>query len=300
VAGAPAALEAALDGRPIERPLRAPLLAALASEVEELDLRQFLADAGKRSRILAGLASAIPLDVLVLDSGSGWDAEAAGLETDWATGYPPSLRAPAPGAEPRFDAERGGAPVIVDLLRRARTVVPDSISLGVTVTGPASLMAVAGRADLTLPAATQVVLAATRTVAEAGAGVVIVREHGSQEIDAAAYAAATSPLWRSLRFFRSAGVLHVTGAADEWGAVLTAPGPFLPVFNARRSPGVAAAIAGAGRPYGLALAVDQADPADPPAAGPATAGCALLTHDRDLAGQVPVRDAARAVAAMRA
>ena len=78
MAGAPAALQAALAGRPIERPLRAPLLAALAADVEELDLREFLADAGKRSRILAGLASAAGVDVLVLDSGSGWDAEAAG------------------------------------------------------------------------------------------------------------------------------------------------------------------------------------------------------------------------------
>src|SRR5262249_7122162 len=140
MAGAPPALLAALQGRPIERPLRAPLLASLAAEVEELELPEFLADAGKRSRILAGLAASMPIDVLVLDSGSGWDTE-------------------------------GDAPVILDLLSRVRAVVPQSVSLAVTLTGP--------------------VLATARAVAEAGAGVVIVREDGATSVDPAAYLAST-------------------------------------------------------------------------------------------------------------
>jgi hypothetical protein len=245
MAGAPAALLAALQGRPIERPLRAPLVAALAAEVEELELREFLADAGKRSRILAGLAASMPIDVLVLDSGSGWDVEAAGVD------------------------------LILDLLQRARAVVPDSVSLAVTLTGP--------------------VLATARAVAEAGAGVVIVREDGGTSVDPVSYLASTAPLWRSLQFFRSVGVLQVVGAADGWADVLAAAGPFLPVFSAVESPGCAAAVAAAGRPYGLAL----------PASGAASLlgalapeRCALLTHDRDLAGQVPVRDLAGVVADM--
>jgi hypothetical protein len=252
VAGAPAALLAALEGRPISRPLRAPLIAALAAEVEELDLREFLADAGKRSRILAGLASSMPIDVLVLDSGSGWDAEA------------------------------GGVDLIRDLLQRARAAVPDSVSLAVTLTGPSALG---------VPA----VLAAARAVAEAGAGVVIVREDGATPVDGGAYLATTAPLWRSLQFFRSVGVLQVSGAADAWADVLATPGPFLPVFNAAESPGCAAAVAATGRPYGLALA---ASPSGSPVGALAPDRCALLTHDRDLAGQVPVRDAADVVAAM--
>jgi hypothetical protein len=293
MAGAPAALRAALEGRPIERPLRAPLLAALAAEVEELDLREFLADAGKRSRILAGLAGSMPIDVLVLDSGSGWDAEAAGYMSDWADGYPPRICAHA-GVDLRFDPARDGAPVILDLLHRARAVVPDSVSLAVTLVGPAALVDAAGQA-LGLPAATQIVLAAARAAAEVGAGVVIVREDGVAETDRSAYVAATVPLWRSLQFFRSVGVLQVGGRADAWANVLAGAGPFLPVFNARESPGAAAAVARAGRPYGLALAADAGG--SPP--GPlATDRCALLTHDRDLAGQVPVRGAAGVVAAM--
>ncbi len=245
MAGAPAALVAALQGRPIERPLRAPLIAALAAEVEELDLRDFLRDAGKRSRILAGLASSMPIDVLVLDSGSGWDAEA------------------------------GGVDLTRDLLQRARAVVPDAVSLAVTLTGP--------------------VLATARAVAEAGAGVVIVRQDGGAEVDWAAYSAATAPLWRSLQFFRSVGVLQVSGSADGWTEVLAGPGPFLPVFNAAESPACAAAVAATGRAFGLALRPN----ADSSSLGPLAADrCALLTHDRDLAGQIPVRDVAGVVAAM--
>ena len=293
MAGAPAALQAALEGRPIERPLRAPLLAALAAEVESLDLREFLADAGKRSRILAGLAQSMGVDVLVLDSGSGWDAEAVGFVTDWGGGYPPLIRAVV-GEDLRFDPARGGAPVILDLLQRARAVVPDSVSFGVTLVGPAALAAAASD-SLNLPAATQLVLAAARAVAEAGAGVVIVREDGASEVDCTAYAAATTPLWRSLQFFRSAGVLHVSGAADGWADVVAGAGPFLPVFNIASSPLVGAAVAAAGRVYGLALA---ADVGESPVGLLAADRCALLTHDRDLAGQVPVRDAAAVVAAM--
>ena len=245
MAGAPAALVAALQGRPIERPLRAPLLAALAAEVEELELQEFLGDAGKRSRILAGLAASMPIDVLVLDSGSGWDTEGAGVD------------------------------LILDLLSRVRAVVPESASLAVTLTGP--------------------VLATARAVAEGGAGVVIVREDGPTSVDPAAYSAATAPLWRSLQFFRSVGVLHVVGEADGWADVLAGAGPFLPVFNAAESPGVVAAVAAAGRPYGLALpASGSASPLGPLAPD----RCALLTHDRDLAGQVPMREAADVVAAM--
>ena len=53
------ALEAALAGRPVDRPLLAPLFAALAAEVEELDVDTFLADPGRRARIYADLARSL-------------------------------------------------------------------------------------------------------------------------------------------------------------------------------------------------------------------------------------------------
>jgi hypothetical protein len=100
------ALEAALAGRPLDRPLLAPLFAALAAEVEELDVATFLADPGRRARIYADLARSLPVDVLVVDSGSGWDLDPAGHA------------------------------LIADLLTRVKAVVPTT--LGVVLTGPAT------------------------------------------------------------------------------------------------------------------------------------------------------------------
>ncbi len=99
-------LDAALSGRSVDRPLLAPLFAALAAEVEELDQRAFLADAGRRARIYAELARSLRVDVLVVDSGSGWDLDDAGHA------------------------------LMADLVKRVRAVV--STPLGVTLTGPAT------------------------------------------------------------------------------------------------------------------------------------------------------------------
>jgi hypothetical protein len=223
-----ATLEGALAGRPVDRPLRAPLFAALAAEVEELDERAFLADAGRRARIYADLARSLPLDVLVVDSGSGWDRDAAGHA------------------------------LIADLLQRVRAVVDKP--LGVTLAGPAT------RGDA------QAVIAAARGAAEAGAGLIFVREDVATPPDG--YARLATPLWGSLRFFRAVGVLVVPG--DGWAEVAAKRGPFLPCVRS-----------GLDVPHGLAVAPGASAP-------PNTA--ALITHTEDLAGHVPVRELHAAVA----
>ena len=99
-------LNDALAGKPVDRPLRAPLFAALAAQVEELDAREFMADPGRRARIYADLARTLRPDVLVVDTGSGWDLNPAGHA------------------------------LIADLLTRVKAVVPTT--LGVVLTGPAT------------------------------------------------------------------------------------------------------------------------------------------------------------------
>ena len=68
---------------PLDRPLLAPLFAALAAEVEELDVDAFLADLGRRARIYADLWRSLRPDILVVDSGSGWDDEAPSATPAW-------------------------------------------------------------------------------------------------------------------------------------------------------------------------------------------------------------------------
>ena len=219
-------LEPALAGRPLDRPLLAPRFAALAAEVEELPLETFLADLGRRARIYADLARSLRVDVLIVN-----DADEA-------------------------------PDVLADLLRRARAVVPEPTLLGVTVTGPATAAAATGEP---LATATRGVIAAARSAAEAGAGVVFVVESGEAP---EGYARAVTPLWGSLKFFRAVGVL-MAGEAP--------PGPYLPCLTAAADTRHALAVA----------------PGEASAAGPTTA---LITHTEDLAGHVPVRDLAAAVA----
>ncbi len=316
-------LMAAIDGRAPEHPVVAPLFAALACELEEREPQAFLADAGARARALAGLARALRVSLLVVDSGSGWDAEAMGFTVagdgvrgrdggdDGDGGGPPLVVRLPPGAGAAFDPAGGGAPVIADLLARVGALVAPETSLGVTVCGPA-MLAASGGGTLTLEAAVTQVLAAARMAATSGASVIVVREDGAVGPgDPAAYARLSRPLWASLRFFRAAGVLQVSGgsAAVAWGEVLAAPGPFLPCWPApepapARSGGEAVAgglggldgrPAAAGRPYGLAVA-----PGGEIAARGARGRCALVTHDGDLLGRVAIRDVAGAVAALAA
>jgi hypothetical protein len=224
-------LEPALAGRPLDRPLLAPRFAALAAEVEELPLETFLADLGRRARIYADLARSLRVDVLIVN-----DADEA-------------------------------PDVLADLLRRVRAVVPEPTLLGVTVTGPATAAAATGEP---LATATRGVIAAARSAAEAGAGVVFVVESGEAP---EGYARAVTPLWGSLKFFRAVGVLQAPWAGDVRG-------PVLPCVTAPLE-----------RPHALAVVPGEA----PPPGGTA----ALITHTEDLAGHVPVRELQSAVARLR-
>jgi hypothetical protein len=216
------ALEAALAGRPVDRPLLAPLFAALAAEVEELDLPTFLADPGRRARIYADLARTLRPDVLVVDIQGGQTPLNAGEAQERLHSV---------------DSTSGGSvpPGVADLLRRVRAVVPEPTALGVVVTGPATLGGPLG-------AAVQRTLAVARDAAQAGASVVFVDERGTALPDG--YARALTPLWGSLKFFRATGVLKA-----DWAGELPR-GPFLPCVTTPIEP-----------PYALAVEPGAAPPA---------------------------------------
>jgi hypothetical protein len=112
------ALEAALAGTPIDRPLLAPLFAALAAEVEELDVETFLADPGRRARIYADLARSLRPDILIVDEG-------------------------------------GEPPLVADLLRRVRAVT--DTELGVVIRGGRDLQPVLAAARSAAEAGARVI-----------------------------------------------------------------------------------------------------------------------------------------------
>jgi hypothetical protein len=280
-----AILTGALTGDAVPRPLIVPLFAVLAGEAEALDVAGYLADAGKRSRLLSEVSRAVAADVLCVDPGTGWDLAAGGAIVDWSAGYPPAIR---PGvAPPAFDSGHPSAALLGDVLSRVRAVVAPTVPLAVAIAGPARLDALSG-ATLGLAAATREVLGAARFVTERGGTVIVVREEGGADVDLSAYARLTAPLWSSLRFFRAAGVLALRGAADAWVPVVQSPAPLLPSFDPAACPALAAALAASRRCFGLTLT-----PGDAAAAHAeliATGRCAVITHDDDLGGRVPIRD----------
>jgi hypothetical protein len=218
---------------PRDRPLLAPLFAALAAEVEQLSVETFFPDPGRRARVYADLALALRPDILVVDSGSGWEKNEIGQA------------------------------LIADLLKRVRAVVPEPMLLGVVLRGPA-----AAPGPASLNAAVRSVLGAARGAAEAGAGVIFVRENAS--VPPEGYERATAPLWGSLKFFRAAAVLVTPAPWAVKGPLPCSPTP-------------------ADGPYGLTVAPAEAPPAH-------DGRCVLLTHTEDLAGHVPIRDLQDAVA----
>ena len=61
----------ALDQAQAGRRLRAPLFAALAAEVESIDVQTFLNDPGRRARIYGDLWRSLRPEILVVESGAG-------------------------------------------------------------------------------------------------------------------------------------------------------------------------------------------------------------------------------------
>ncbi len=91
-AGSAAAVFGALQEktRP-SRPLCLPLFAALASEADGSAPGAFLRNPGRLALVLRDMARTLPIDVLMVDSGSLWELEIAGFSVD-STSWPPRLR----------------------------------------------------------------------------------------------------------------------------------------------------------------------------------------------------------------
>lgn len=178
------------------RPLFAPLFAELAAAVDGADPARFRKDAGRLSVVLRDLARALPVDVLMVDSGSGWDVElTAGGERP-----PPEDLETAVRLSPTLEA-----------LRRLRELVSAETRLGVVVTGPGSAPAPSEWA--------QALNTVVRLALEAGASVVLVAEGPTLPADPAVWAREMTPVWGTVRFYRGTGGLLLVEPEPDWASV---------------------------------------------------------------------------------
>jgi hypothetical protein len=281
------ALQAVLRGY-VERPLVVPLASAAAGELQGLEPRAVLADPGKLGTLVKELATSLRADAAVAEFGTFWDAEALGMSLDWSRGFPPVPRGRITAAQPDFERSPRAA-VVLDVLRRLGVLL-DGPLLAAGITGPVTLSRLSG-GDPPPEAVAARSLAAARALCEAGARIIWVVEQPAAPASPEALVRALAPLWGSIRFYQSLGVLHLAGSADGWRPVLEGGGPYLPCFDPDAAPEVAALVAeDERRPFGLAL---PPGPPSPRARELAAGGrCALVTHAHELAGIVPPRELA--------
>jgi hypothetical protein len=288
-------LEVAINSRRLERPLVAPLLAAAAGEVEGLSPQAVLGHPTKLSNLLRDLTVGLRADVAVAEFGSLWDAEALGVPIDWSGGMPVAGKAaaPRPPADPDFANSRRGA-VVLEAIRRLRTLLNERALVAASVTGATMMAKLLGTAS-TIECG-RYLLAAVRLLCEAGAQMIWVVEEPDPPADPSGLAAALAPVWGTIRFYQALGSLHLAGAADGWLDFVANDGQYVPCFNPELTPSLVSFFTDNQRAYGLSLPPEEAGPGAKRLLR--TGRCLFLTHDRDLAGRVPVQELGKAVACL--
>jgi Uroporphyrinogen decarboxylase (URO-D) len=229
-----------LHGGVPSRPLFVPIVFALGTRIENLSLREFLANPTKISNSLRQIRPHLRSDGVSCYFDPLLEAEALGGTLEWhSDNEPPTLRWP-PGSKPgqlpaglRSPEEMlksGRMPVAVEVIRRLKTLLRDEFLLMVGVSGPLTLAArLAGLyeddprqtgTDLTdsvLELATSAVAQASKAFAEAGANLVFLREErlpatptGSSQD----WESRLTPIFNIIRFYEAQPVLQI---ADEHG-----------------------------------------------------------------------------------
>jgi hypothetical protein len=286
-------LHAVLGGGHIARPLIGPLASAAAGTIEALEPEVFLHDVTKLTNLIREFVTSLRADIAVAEFGTFWDAEILGAHLDWSSGLPvPRATAIRAGA-PDF-AAHGRGPVVIEVVTRLRKLLSDQALVAAGVTGPATLSALFPK--MTADEAARLMLEPVRRLCESGAQVIFVVEAAPPPSDLDGFTRALASAWGTIRFYRGLGVLHLQGAGDAWLNLVRAGGPYLPCFDPKASPGLAAWASAAGR-YGLGVPPGSAHKVIELAR---TGRCALFTNDGELAGRVDPQDLYQTVAEMRA
>jgi len=223
-----------LQGGAPARPLFAPIAFALASRVENLPLRSFLGNPTKICNALRQIRGPLQTDAVTCYFDPLLEVEALGATIEWAPdhaepGFSWTL-APQPGDLPDglVSADdvlkRGRLPIVLDVIRRLKTILRDEFLLMAVVSGPLTLAARlvgwtrrSSASYQNVPGAALEVAAATITelckaFAEAGANLVLLKEEIS--IDCASpvtedWFSTLTSIFKMVRFYEALPVLQI-------------------------------------------------------------------------------------------
>lgn len=266
--------------------LYAPMFSALAAEVDGSEPSVFLQDAGRMAVVLRDLGRALPIDVLMVDPGSGWDLALAGLQLDRSC-FPPVVIGGSLSPPPdSLEAARASCPTLEALCRLKETVSAPT-QLGVVVTG--ALQAAAG-GQVERAAWAQTLNVIVRLALEAGASLVLVQESGDAPSDHPVWAKELAPVWGTARFYQSTAALLLTSPEASWAEAIGSGKSRVALVVDEAAPDVLDAARkqpawGVARRPGSPVAAD-------------VTGAEIVTTAGDLLGQVPVSELADTVGSL--
>jgi hypothetical protein len=225
-----------LQGIAPSRPLFLPIVFSLGARVENVPLREFLANPTKISNSLRQVRTHLRADGVTCYFDPFLEAEALGGVLHWASDDgPPEIRWPeaAEGGRlsdglrsPEDAAKSGRVPVAVEVIRRLKSVLRDGALLMAGVSGPFTLAALLGPPGDGAasgptdgpPSAAEVAGATVASIAraflEAGADVILIDERTLSAAYGEAPAEALSQLLTTvniIRFYEALAVLLLSG-----------------------------------------------------------------------------------------
>jgi Uroporphyrinogen decarboxylase (URO-D) len=212
----------------------------MASRIENLPLRTFLTNPTKISNALRQMRAPLRTDAVTCYYDSFLEAEALGATIDWSAETNPQLLWPhesQPGrlsdglASPQEALQRGRVPIVLEVIRRMKTLLPAEILRTAVISGPLTLAAHLAQIS-ELPAvtpgdlpdsardlATSTLTEIAKAFAEAGANLIFLREDCTPAPDAPTienWLSTLAPVCNIIRFYEATPVLQIAGgnAAD--------------------------------------------------------------------------------------
>jgi hypothetical protein len=239
------------------RPLFLPIVFSLGARIENVSFRNYLTNPTKISNALRQIRTHLRSDGMTCYFDPFLESEALGGVLDWQSRvHRPTLRWPQPSLDgelpeglcsPEETAHRGRVPIAAEVIKRLKPVVRDDFLLMAGITGPFTLAAQLAQIDpRSLPSqsppdsalhvAADVVPVVARTLVEAGANVIFIREELLPSSSAAIsdWASQLLPTVNIVRFYEALPVLLPGSSASaaqvsedvknaSTGAVMCAP-----------------------------------------------------------------------------